>query len=96
MYLSEFFYFCLPWDAFSCLDKKENQKIYYLFWAGQIAPLSHFSHMWPIRIPQLDSNNPVIAMMDTSNSMVCKTSMAGEVFLFPVWGYTDEVSAYNV
>lgn len=70
--------------------------MYYLFQVEQIAPPSHFSHLWSIRIPQLDSNNPVIAMMDTSNSVVCQTSMAGEVFLLPVWGYTDEVSAYNV
>lgn len=94
MYLPEFFYFCLPWDAFSCLDKANKQTKNILSVSGGTP--SHFSHMWLIRIPQLDSNNPVIAMMDTSNSVVCKTTMAGEVFLLPVWGYTDEVSAYNV
>lgn len=44
MYLPEFFYFCLPWDAFSYLDKKRKTKIYYLFWVEQIAPSSLTFH----------------------------------------------------
>lgn len=46
MYLPEFFYFCLPWDAFSFLDKKEKQKIYYLFrWNKLPPPLSPSTHV---------------------------------------------------